>query len=160
MLYERIRHYLFEHYGIETDHTSDVARPCYLCYDDDAYYDEPTFKANPASEFLVDKSRDARLVRPIANHNPLPIVQHADIETLVCEIERRRIDITADYANWVRVGFALASVCGVAGEGLFHRISQFHPNYNPKETHKLYTSCLKNNSGVVTIGTIVYLMKN
>lgn len=160
VLYERIRHYLFEQYGIETDHTSDVARPCYLCYDDDAYYDEPTFKANPASEFLVDKSRDARLVRPIANHNPLPIVQHADIETLVCEIERRRIDITADYANWVRVGFALASVCGVAGEGLFHRISQFHPNYNPRETHKLYTSCLKNNSGVVTIGTIVYLMKN
>ena len=160
VLYERIREYLFEKYAIETDHTSDVARPCYLCYDDDAYYDEPTFKANPASEFLVDKSRDARLVRPIANHNPLPIVQHADIETLVCEIERRRIDITADYANWVRVGFALASVCGVAGEGLFHRISQFHPNYNPKETHKLYNSCLKNNSGVVTIGTIVYLMKN
>ena len=160
VLYERIREYLLEQYGIETDHTSDVARPCYLCYDDDAYYDEPTFKANPASEFLVDKSRDARLVRPIANHNPLPIVQHADIETLVCEIERRRIDITADYANWVRVGFALASVCGVAGEGLFHLISQFHPNYNPKETHKLYTSCLKNNSGVVTIGTIVYLMKN
>ena len=160
VLYERIRHYLFEKYAIETDHTSDVARPCYLCYDDDAYYDEPTFKANPASEFLVEKSRDARLVRPIANHNPLPIVQHADIETLVCEIERRRIDITADYANWVRVGFALASVCGVAGEQLFHRISQFHPNYNPKETHKLYNSCLKNNSGVVTIGTIVYLMKN
>ena len=160
LLYERIRHYLFEKYAIETDHTSDVARPCYLCYDDDAYYDEPTFKANPASEFLVDKSRDARLVRPIANHNPLPIVQHDDIETLVCEIERRRIDITADYANWVRVGFALASVCGVAGEGLFHRISQFHPNYNPRETHKLYNSCLKNNSGVVTIGTIVYLMKN
>ena len=160
VLYERIREYLFEKYAIETDHTSDVARPCYLCYDDDAYYDEPTFKANPASEFLVDKSRDARLVRPIANHNPLPIVQHADIETLVCEIERRRIDITADYANWVRVGFALASVCGVAGEGLFHRISQFHPNYDPRETHKLYNSCLKNNSGVVTIGTIVYLMKN
>ena len=154
VLYERIQEYLFEKYAIETDHTSDVARPCYLCYDDDAYYDEPT------SEFLVDKSRDARLVRPIANHNPLPIVQHADIETLVCEIERRRIDITADYANWVRVGFALASVCGVAGEQLFHRISQFHPNYNPKETHKLYISCLKNNSGVVTIGTIVYLMKN
>ncbi|MBR6520462.1 MAG: PriCT-2 domain-containing protein, partial [Paludibacteraceae bacterium] len=70
------------------------------------------------------------------------------------------IDITADYANWVRVGFALASICGVAGEQLFHRISQFHPKYDHNETHKLYNSCLKNNSGVVTIGTIVYLMKN
>ena len=83
-----------------------------------------------------------------------------DIESLVREIERRRIDITADYANWVRVGFALASICGVAGEQLFHRISQFHPKYDHNETHKLYNSCLKNNSGVVTIGTIVYLMKN
>ena len=163
-LYERIRHYLFEQYGIETDHTSDVARPCYLCYDDDAYYDEPTFKANPASEFLVD----ARSI--VEGQQSTVGTQHAvsylsqdrkkNIDHLVAEIERRRIDITADYANWVRVGFALASVCGVAGEQLFHRISQFHPNYDPRETHKLYNSCLKNNSGVVTIGTIVYLMKN
>ena len=71
VLYERIRGYLFEQYGIETDHTSDIARPCYLCCDVDAYYDEPTFKANPASRFLkiTDLTpsiliADARAVRP------------------------------------------------------------------------------------------------
>ena len=71
VLYERIRGYLFEQYGIETDHTSDIARPCYLCYDVDAYYDEPTFKANPASRFLKSTDltpsiliADARAVRP------------------------------------------------------------------------------------------------
>ena len=165
-LYERIRHYLLDTYGIDTDHTSDIARPCYLCYDDDAYYDEPTFKANPASEFLIVRNEECG----VRNENTISVEALAgwsnkkrycgDIETLVREIERRRIDITADYANWVRVGFALASICGVAGEHLFHRISQFHPKYDHNETHKLYNSCLKNNSGVVTIGTIVYLMKN
>ena len=71
VLYERIRGYLFEQYGIETDHTSDIARPCYLCHDVDAYYDEPTFKANPASRFLKSTDltpsiliADARAVRP------------------------------------------------------------------------------------------------
>ena len=164
VLYERIREYLFEKYAIETDHTSDVARPCYLCYDDDAYYDEPTFKANPASEFLVDARSIVKGRQTLTPQSqvtaPLKQGSNRGTEELVCEIERRRIDITTDYHNWVRVAFAIASEYGVAGEGLFHRISQFHPNYNPRETHKLYNSCLKNNSGVVTIGTIVYLMKN
>ena len=56
VLYERIRGYLFDQYGIETDHTSDIARPCYLGYDDDAFYDEPTFHANPAHPFLLMRS--------------------------------------------------------------------------------------------------------
>ena len=56
LLYERIRQYLLTQYGIATDHTSDIARPCYLCHDDDAYYDEPTFHSNPASRFLIINS--------------------------------------------------------------------------------------------------------
>ena len=61
LLYERIREYLLDEYGIVTDHTSDIPRPCYLPYDDDAFYDEPTFRANPASEFLADaRSTDNR----------------------------------------------------------------------------------------------------
>ena len=71
VLYERIRGYLFDQYGIESDHTSDIARPCYLCHDVDAYYDEPTFRSNPASRFLKSTDltpsiliADARAVRP------------------------------------------------------------------------------------------------
>ena len=59
VLYERIRGYLFEQYGIETDHTSDIARPCYLCHDADAYYDEPNFHSNPSSRFLKVGTRHA-----------------------------------------------------------------------------------------------------
>ncbi len=59
LLYERIRQYLLTQHSIATDHTSDIARPCYLCYDPDAYYDPPTFKDNPASRFLKVGTRHA-----------------------------------------------------------------------------------------------------
>ena len=69
VLYERIRGYLFEQYGIETDHTSDIARPCYLCHDDDAYYDPPTFKDNPASRFLKVGTLGSSVRTSIASSN-------------------------------------------------------------------------------------------
>ena len=81
-----------------------------------------------------------------------------DTEVLVRAIEKQRIDITSDYHNWIRIAFAIASKHGISGEEYFHRISQFHPSYDPKEAHKVYQSCLRNNNGVVTIATIVYLM--
>ena len=59
LLYECIRQYLLTQYSIATDHTSDIARPCYLCHDADAYYDPPTFKDNPASRFLKVGTRHA-----------------------------------------------------------------------------------------------------
>ena len=175
VLYERIRGYLFEQYGIETDHTSDIARPCYLCHDVDAYYDEPTFHSNPSSRFL--KSTDNRLQ---STDNRLQITDinqqtvdcrpstvdfrqnnyENDIEKIVREIEHRRIDITNDYHDWMLVAMALAGTCGATGEHYFHRISQFHPKYNHSEAHRMYQSCVRNTHGAVGIGTIVYLMHN
>ena len=171
MLYERIRGYLFEQYGIETDHTSDIARPCYLCHDVDAYYDEPTFRSNPASRFLksTDLTPSATLVPLKQGDNMWDNCKQLttnknnndyenDIEKIVREIEHRRIDITNDYHDWMLVAMALAGTCGATGEHYFHRISQFHPKYNHSEAHRMYQSCVRNTHGAVGIGTIVYLM--
>ena len=193
LLYERIRGYLFERYGIETDHTSDIARPCYLCYDPDAYYDPPTFKDNPASRFLkvgtlgssvrtsiassnlcksderlLTKSKQ-RIEKELNNQSDLCNLWETktnknknnyenDIEKIVRDIEYRRLDITDDYHNWMLVAMALAGTYGSAGEGYFHRISQYSSKYDNKEAHRMYQSCLRNNNGLVGIGTIVYLM--
>ena len=164
VLYERIRGYLFDQYGIETDHTSDIARPCYLCHDADAYYDPPTFKDNPASKLLTSKAtsleyQDKRSVLEILtktnkNNNDY----ENDIEKIVREIEHRRIDITNDYHDWMLVAMALAGTCGATGEHYFHRISQFHPKYDNAEAHRMYQSCVRNTHGAVGIGTIVYLI--
>ena len=164
VLYERIRGYLFEQYGIETDHTSDIARPCYLCHDVDAYYDPPTFKDNPASKLLTSKAtsleyQDKRSVLEIlAKTNKNKNDYENDIEKIVRHIEHRRIDITNDYHDWMLVAMALAGTYGSAGEQYFHRISQFHPKYNHTEAHRMYQSCVRNTHGAVGIGTIVYLM--
>ena len=169
MLYERIRGYLFERYGIETDYTSDIARPCYLCHDDDAYYDEPTFHSNPASRFLIKNSVRENSTS-IASSNLCNLWEtktnknkknyENDIEKIVRDIEHRSLDITDDYHNWMLVAMALAGTYGSAGEGYFHRISQYSSKYDNKEAHRMYQSCLRNNNGLVGIGTIVYLMKN
>ncbi len=175
VLYERIRGYLFDQYGIETDHTSDIARPCYLCHDADAYYDEPNFKDNPASRFLkiTDyrlQSTDNRLQITDINQQTVDCRPSTvdfrqnnyenDIEKIVREIEYRRIDITNDYHDWMLVAMALAGTCGATGEHYFHRISQFHPKYDNAEAHRMYQSCVRNTHGAVGIGTIVYLMHN
>ncbi len=175
VLYERIRGYLFEQYGIETDHTSDIARPCYLCHDADAYYDPPTFKDNPASRFLkiTDnrvQSTDYRLQITDINQQTVDCRPSTvdfrqnnyenDIEKIVQNIEHRRLDITNDYHNWMLVAMALAGTYGSAGEQYFHRISQFHPKYNHTEAHRMYQSCVRNTHGAVGIGTIVYLIHN
>ena len=165
LLYERIRGYLFERYGIETDHTSDIARPCYLCHDVDAYYDEPNFKDNPASRFLKVGTRHVVSDNPQNNSdtNQQTVDKNKndyenDIEKIVREIEHRRIDITNDYHDWMLVAMALAGTCGATGEQYFHRISQFHPKYDNAEAHRMYQSCVRNTHGAVGIGTIVYLM--
>ena len=80
LLYERIRQYLLTQYGIATDHTSDIARPCYLCHDADAYYDPPTFKDNPASRFLKVGTRHAVSDNP---QNNLDINQQTTNNPLV-----------------------------------------------------------------------------
>ena len=166
LLYERIRQYLLTQYGIATDHTSDIARPCYLCHDVDAYYDEPNFKDNPASKLLTSKAtsleyQDKRSVLEIlAKTNKINNDYENDIEKIVREIEHRRIDITNDYHDWMLVAMALAGTCGATGEHYFHRISQFHPKYDNAEAHRMYQSCVRNTHGAVGIGTIVYLIHN
>ena len=199
MLYERIRGYLFERYGIETDHTSDIARPCYLCHDDDAYYDEPTFHSNPAHKLLksVDNrlqithfARDFYSVRhneqalsALANRKniqrtddgggsmPRPYIvenmsgkhnlDNWDVtDNLIRRIESRGVDITGDYHDWVRLGFAFANGFGELGRGFYHRVSQFHPRYDYNQTNRQYDNCLKTNRGLVGLGTAIKLMKN
>ena len=170
MLYERIRGYLFERYGIETDHTSDIARPCYLCHDDDAYYDEPTFHSNPAHKLLTSfvstvNSRQTT-VKPLPTSVDLPYKQGRSCrewdvaDNLIRRIESRGVDITGDYLDWVRLGFAFANGFGELGRGFYHRVSQFHPRYDYNQTNRQYDNCLKTNRGLVGLGTAIKLMHN
>lgn len=83
---------------------------------------------------------------------------HEDVERLIRKIEETKADITADYGNWIKCGFAIASEFGEAGREYFHRISQYYPNYSYQECDKKYNSCLRGN-GCVTIKSLFHIAK-
>lgn len=52
------------------------------------------------------------------------------VERLVSKLEQHRIDITNDYADWFRIGFALANLPEPYGRNFFHRVSAICEKYN------------------------------
>ena len=56
----------------------------------------------------------------------------ARLTKVVDEIKQRGIDITAEYNDWMRIGFACASL-GEQGRDVFHAVSSMHSDYNYDE---------------------------
>ena len=174
LLYERIRAYLQKEYEIVCDATSDVARPCYLCHDPDAYYDEPTFRDNPAHKLLTSFVSTVGTQRAVSyrsqdrnesiDYRPLSadcrLNNWDTTDHLIRRIESRAVDITGDYLDWVRLGFAFANTFGESGRGFYHRVSQFHPRYDYNQTNRQYDNCLKTNRGLVGLGTAIHQLTN
>jgi len=79
----------------------------------------------------------------------------SNVETLIAEICRRRIDLTGSYGEWFSLGCSFANEFGEGGREYFHQISQFHPDYINTETDKQFTECLKHNYNGITIATFI-----
>lgn len=60
-------------------------------------------------------------------------LQDSDIEIVTQRIEAAGIDITANYQDWLDLGFALAGELGEAGRSYFQRLSRFYPGYDEQE---------------------------
>lgn len=82
-----------------------------------------------------------------------------DVEEIVNQIEARAIDLTANYSEWLRIGFALADGLGESGRPLFHRVSRFYEAYNPQECDDQFDKCLNANGSGININTFFFLAK-
>ncbi len=82
-----------------------------------------------------------------------------DIETIISRLEAAQTDITANYSDWLEIGFALADEMGESGREYYHRISRFHPGYSPTDCNKQYDNCLKAKGHGVTLKTFFHLAK-
>jgi hypothetical protein len=82
-----------------------------------------------------------------------------EVEEIVSQIEERSIDLTANYSEWLRIGFALADGLGEPGRELYHRVSRFYEGYNAKECDEQFDKCLKANGSGINISTFFYLAK-
>ena len=118
----------------------DVSRLCFFSYDADLYYN-----AN-AEIFKIDA----------------PIVMKSDIDKLIEKIEGHRIDITGNYEDWVKIGFALENEFGENGKHYFHAISKFNPDYNAEFCNEQFSKCLKNkgSEGTTTLKTLFSIAKD
>ena len=93
--------------------------------------------------------------------SPAPVTDTATrVESLIAALRAAGVDITADYNDWLKVGFALAGEFGEGGRGYFHDISSLYPGYDQAESDTKYTECLKSDSGRTDISTLFYLAKN
>lgn len=86
--------------------------------------------------------------------------KYSEVVQLIEQIEISRADLTASYEEWRNIGFALADEFGENGRELYHRLSQFHPDYSQPECDKQFDNCMKANGSGVNISTLFYLAKN
>ena len=68
-------------------------------------------------------------------------------------------DITADYADWINVTFACASLGEQAREA-YHTICSLYSGYKREECDEKFTNCLKAGNGSVTLGSLMKMAQD
>ena len=165
--------------GIEFDHIHDLARACFLVPDDYVIYQSDTYYSNEKPEPLPiseedkemlahdkmecelkhqkeveERKRTAPALNDGATTDELTLLKW--IINLVCQ---KKVDITSDYDNWIRVGFCIANICGLAGESLFHQVSALFPSYDHKETSRKYQELVRSTRREINIGSLIHLVR-
>ena len=141
----------FREFGIILDPSgSDVCRLRIASYDADAYF-------NPQAKVYTKIYKPAppkNLPRPKATDS------RGRVEALVSQIKAYRIDITQSYDDeWLPIAAGLANEFGEWGRGYFHAISQFHPNYDPRETDDQYDAVLRKRYNQISLGSLFHIAK-
>lgn len=152
--------YYKKEFNIEIDPScKDIARCLLLSYD-------PNIFCNPFSDvfeecFILEKKE---VKKDFLSYSKVNLTNGRNnkqyiIEQLIKIIEKEGIDITDSYENWIKVGYAISDALGALGRIYFHRISQFHPNYNQHKCDKQFTSIHKRNNGSISLGTLIFIAK-
>lgn len=110
--------------------------------------------------YLNEDSKVFKKYLPKVKQEPVYSYIHTD-EKFNNVLKQINFDITGDYHQWLRLGFAIAHQFQESGREIFHQISQFSPKYNYQAADKQYTYCLKSNPPAqpVTIAYFYYICK-
>lgn len=90
----------------------------------------------------------------------LKIDDYEKVKEVVLLLESTGIDITGNYGNWIKIGFAFADAFGNMGEELFLSVSSNYPKYDATIARKQYQKCLQSNNSGVSLGTFFHLAKS
>ncbi|MDP4268411.1 MAG: VapE family protein, partial [Bacteroidota bacterium] len=135
--FEELKIYYEKITGCKIDPSGkNVNRLCYFSYDENFYSNDNS---------LIFKTFTTMLEN--------------DIEKITSQIEVNKIDITANYNDWLKIGFALVNGLGEGGRNYFHRISCFYSQYDAKETNDQYDKCLRSKGSGTTYKSFFFLAK-
>lgn len=104
-----------------------------------SYDESPVFNMEAIKYERLAPIKEPTIYTPIEAHRD----NDSALDYLISKIERTRTDITANYADWLKIGGTLAAMFGEAGRSRFHRISRFYPGYDKGKTDEQFTTCLK-----------------
>jgi hypothetical protein len=120
--------------GINIDNAcKDVTRLRFFSVDKEAYY-------NPDALYYKMLSEDKK---PETKKLNISVSDVDKVENIVNQIKQQHMDITSNYADWIRLAAALYSLFGDGGMSYFQTISSFHPEYSYKKTEDKFNSCKK-----------------
>lgn len=148
--FEGLKSYYFRNYTQLIDAScKNVSRLRFLSYDPMLYHnpEAKTFKEYPK------KAAKPKVVNTVLTGN--------EFEELIEKICRGGYDLTEGvYANYLAIGFALASEFGERGREYFHAVSAQNNKYDHNKADRQYNYCLRDTGQQkVTIGSFYYLAK-
>lgn len=82
----------------------------------------------------------------------------AETESAVQAVEAVGLDLTVHYHDWLKIGFALASL-GEAGREFYHRVSRLSGKYTWQECDTKFDQLLKSYTGMTGIATFFHYCK-
>lgn len=148
--FEGLKAYYFRNYTQLIDAScKNVSRLRFLSYDPMLYH-------NPESKIFKEypkKAAKPKVVNTVLTGN--------EFEELIEKICRGGYDLTEGvYANYLAIGFALASEFGERGREYFHAVSAQNNKYDHNKADRQYNYCLRDTGQQkVTIGSFYYLAK-
>ena len=133
--WESLRRY-FDSLGITVDpQTKDVARLRICSYDPEA---RVRFDAVPyKGVYAPPQPKSVTPTRYYGSDETEARVSECCEQIATC-----CTDLTNDYADWLRLGFALAEL-GEAGRGYFHTVSSHNKKYDREKCDRKFSECLR-----------------
>jgi hypothetical protein len=113
-------------------------------FDQQSYYNH---SARTFTKIHVDNVENVKANKLSLQHTSTHFKESEKTEYLINQIVTHKIDITANYSDWLAISSAFACEFGEAGRGYFHEVSQYYTGYKPAETDRQYTACLRNSKG-------------
>jgi predicted P-loop ATPase len=153
-----LQNYLLTKYNLNIDQAcKDVARLRIVSFDPEmtiAEVEPPIF-----DQFIIEPviENTGSIVQSSINYPP-PSLEL--LTSIADHLVKESIDITKEYDDWIKIGFAIAHHFGEDGRTSYIKISSLHPKFNEQEANNRYDDMLRKNDGRTSIGSLFYTLKH